>query len=69
MTETLWQQLEDKIIALVAELERCRCELQHVKEEYAVLLGAQEHQHKRLRDLLILLDNSNTSNDNEIQRL
>lgn len=69
MTETLWQQLEDKIIALVAELEKCRCELHNVKEDYAVLLSAQEQHNKRLRDLLILLDNNNVSNDIELQRL
>lgn len=59
MTEILWQQLEDRIMILVSELEKTRSELKQVRQDYSALTGAQEHHSRKLQDLLALLDNSN----------
>lgn len=56
MTNVLLQKLEEKIMALVTELDSTRLELARVKQENSQMKTEYSDHTKKLQDLMALLD-------------
>lgn len=60
MTELLLQQLEEKTMLMLGEIESLRREVSVLKHENHTLRADQDKHGKKLQDLLTLLDAVNT---------
>lgn len=54
--ENLLQNLEEKIMALVSELETLRHDMHRVQQENALLKSEKNSQSRKLQDLIALMD-------------
>jgi len=74
MTENLLQQLEERTVSLLTEVETLRNKVSHLSRENADLRAEHTTHMKKVRELLSLLDtldlgNSSLSNASNIERL
>ena len=60
MTEVLLQQLEEKMMVLLTEIDSLRREVTTLKHENQTLKSDQDKHSRKLQDLLSLLDAVNT---------
>lgn len=60
MTEVLLQQLEEKMMARLSELESLRRELDNAKRENSVLKTEREKLEDRVKGIIALLETVNT---------
>lgn len=72
MTESLLQQLEEKTMILLSEIEDCRKELRFAQQENALLIQKnallekeREQNGRKLQDLISLLDDVPTNHDDK----
>jgi regulator of replication initiation timing len=56
MTETLLQQIEDKVLLLLAEITNLRQEVVHLRQENQALKSEQGTHSDKLEELISLLD-------------
>lgn len=56
MMDTMIQTLEDKVMALVNEMEELRKDMQRVKQENIFLKTERENQRQKLQGLISLLE-------------
>lgn len=61
MTETLLQQVEDKMLRLVAEIGATRTELQQLRQENMSLRAEQANHAGKLQGLISLLDSMDSA--------
>ncbi len=66
MTDTLLQQLEEKMMTLLAELENLRKETTRLTQENNALKMEYGNQVKRLQNLVSLLDSLNSPQANNM---
>ena len=66
MTESLIQKIEEKVMALMTELEQLRKEHTQVKHENAAMKADKQDAAKKMQGLISLLDTLESSSDSVI---
>lgn len=68
MTENLLQKLEEKVTALLVELETLRKEVGMVKHENQALKAEYQNSSKKLQGLISLLDTMDISSETTLEK-